>query len=272
MSAGPPLGHRVSRGVGRAALPAYAALALAFLQIPVVVVVLASLTTTSYLTVPPKGVTLRWYWDVLGDGAYLDAALFSLMLAVTATILSLGLGTAAAYALVRRRVPGAEAISAALMAPLVFPAVVVAVALLQYYTLVGLRGSFLALALAHTLITLPYVVRSVLASIAGADPAIEDAARTLGATGWTAFRLVTLPLIRPGLVAGAIFSFIVSFDNVPVSVFLVSVRETTLPVKIFAAVEHGIDPGIAAISTLLIIVTGLFLILAERWVGFHRFA
>ena len=123
---------------------------------------------------------------------------------------------------------------------------------------------------AHVLITVPYVVRSVLASLGGADHTLEEAAQTLGASPWTAFRLVTLPLIKPGLVAGGILSFIVSFDDVPVSIFLVSVRQTTLPVKIFSAVEHGIDPGIAAISTLLIIVTGLALVLAERWVGFHR--
>ncbi|SMF32162.1 putative spermidine/putrescine transport system permease protein [Tistlia consotensis] len=267
-----PLGLRIRRALAGAGLPAYAALALLFLQVPVIIVVLASITTTSYLTVPPVGATLKWYWQVLGDESYRDAIVFSLALAVVATLVALALGTAAAYALTRRRVPGAEAISAALMAPLVFPAVVVAVALLQYYTLIGVRGSFAGLAIAHVLITLPYVVRSVLASIAGADPALEEAARTLGADGWTAFRLVTLPLIKPGLVAGAIFSFIVSFDNVPVSIFLVSVRHTTLPVKIFTAVEHGIDPGIAAISTLLILATGFCLVVAERWVGFHRFA
>jgi putative spermidine/putrescine transport system permease protein len=263
---------RATRAVRASALPVYAALALLFLQLPVIVVVLASLTTTSYLTVPPVGITLAWYWKVLGDASYIDAMLFSLLLALTATFLALVLGTAAAYALIRNRIPGSEAISALLMAPLVFPAVVIAVALLQYYTLVGVRGSFAALAAAHALITLPYVVRSVLASLAGTDPVLEEAARTLGASPWSAFRRTTLPLIRPGLVAGGIFAFIVSFDNVPVSIFLVSVRNTTLPVKIFTAVEHGIDPGIAAISSMLIVVTGLCLILAERWVGFHRFA
>jgi putative spermidine/putrescine transport system permease protein len=272
MSTRPPLRYRTTRLVSRSALPLYAALALAFLQLPVIIVMLASVTTTSYLTVPPVGFTLDWYWRVLGDESYGEAIWFSLTLAVAATTLSLVFGTAAAYALVRRKVPGSDAIAAALMAPLVFPAVVVAVALLQYYTLTGVRGTFAAVAVAHVLITLPYVVRSVLASLAGSDPALEEAARTLGADGWTAFRMATLPLIKPGLVAGGIFSFIVSFDNVPVSIFLVSVRQTTLPVKIFTAVEHGIDPGIAAVSTMLIIVTGLCLIVAERWVGFHRFA
>jgi len=266
-----PLGYRLSRMARRAALPAYAAMALFLLQLPVIVVVLASVTTTSYLTVPPKGFTLDWYWQVLGDSSYREAILFSLQLAVTATVLSLIVGTAAAYALLRRKVPGANAIMAFLIAPLVFPAVVIAVALLQFYTLTGVRGSFGALAAAHLLITMPYVTRSVLASLAGADLALEEAARTLGANGWTAFQKVTLPMIRPGLVAGGIFSFIVSFDNVPVSIFLVSVRNITLPIKIFTAVEHGIDPGIAAVSTMLIIATGLCLILAERWVGFHRF-
>lgn len=255
----------------RRALPVYAALVLVLLQVPVVVVVLASLTTTSYLTVPPKGLTLGWYWQVLGDSSYVDAILYSLMLAIAATLASLVIGTAAAYALIRRAVPGADAVSAVLMAPLVFPAVVIAVALLQFYTLVGVRGSFPSLVVAHVLITMPYVVRSVLAGLGGADPTLEEAARTLGAGPWAAFRKVTLPLIKPGLVAGAIFSFIVSFDNVPVSIFLVSIRQTTLPVKIFTAVEHGVDPGIAAISTLLIIATGTCLVLAERWAGFHRF-
>lgn len=272
MSARPPLRYRATRLATGSALPLYAALALLFLQVPIIIVVLASVTSTSYLTVPPVGFSLQWYRDVLTDDGYLDAIVFSLVLAVAATAASLLFGTAAAYALVRRSVPGAEVVSAALMAPLVFPAVVVAVAILQYYTLIGVRGSFGALFAAHVLITLPYVVRSVLASLAGSDPALEEAARTLGADPWTAFAKATLPLIKPGLVAGGIFSFIVSFDNVPVSIFLVSVRQTTLPVKIFTAVEHGIDPGVAAISTMLIIITGLFLVVAERWVGFHRFA
>lgn len=264
--------RRLRRRLPGWTLAFFAAGVLLLLQVPVLVVVWASFTETSYLTVPPKGFTFRWYLEVLGDAGYRDAIAFSLYLAAVSTFGSLVLGTAAAYALIRRRLPWSEAISAFLMAPLVFPAVVIAVALLQFYSLTGMRGGFTGLVLAHVLITLPYVTRSVLASLAGADPALEEAARTLGANGWNAFRKVTLPLIRPGLVAGGIFSFIVSFDNVPVSIFLVSVRQTTLPVKIFAAVEHGIDPGIAAISTLLILTTGLALVLAERWAGFHRFA
>ncbi len=256
---------------GRTALVGYVAVLLFALQLPVIVVVLASLSDTSYLTVPPKGLTMKWFAKVLEDPSYLDAILTSLQLAVATTAGSLLLGTAAAYALSRRHVPQAEAFSAVLMAPLVFPAVVVGVALLQYYSLIGIRSSFAGVIAAHIVITVPYVARCALASLGGTHSELEDAARALGANGWTAFFLVTLPLIRPGLMAGGLFSFIVSFDNVPVSIFLLGVRDVTLPVKIFTAVEHGVDPTVAAVSTLLIIATAICLTVAERLIGFHRF-
>jgi putative spermidine/putrescine transport system permease protein len=145
------------------------------------------------------------------------------------------------------------------------------VALLQFYTLTGARGTGLGLTLAHVVITLPYVVRAALAGLASVDPAVEDAARVLGADGPTAFRLVTLPLVKPALVAGGLFAFITSLDNVPVSVFLLSASQNTLPVKIFTSVEHGVDPGVAAVSTLLIVATGAALIVAERLSGFHKY-
>lgn len=242
-----------------------------FLQVPVVVVVLAAFSTTSYLTIPPQGWTLAWFGKVLGDPTYLAAIRMSLILACGSTILSLVLGVAAAYGLFRKAVPGSEAITSFLMAPLVLPAVVIGVALLQYFSLTGLRGSLLALLMAHVVITVPYVVRSALASLAGLDLAVEEAARVLGATGFEAFRLVTLPLITPGLVAGALFAFITSLDNVPVTIFLVGAGQTTLPILIFSSVEMGVDPSVAAVSTLLIAATGLVLLLAERRFGFHRF-
>jgi len=260
----------LERGPGRA-ITALALGVVVFLQIPVIVVVLAAFSTTSYLTIPPQGLTLAWFGKVLTDPTYLAAIRMSLLLAVGSTLVSLVLGVAAAYALFRKALPGAEAITALLMAPLVLPAVVIGVALLQFYSLTGLRGSLAGLLLAHVVITVPYVVRSALASLSGLDGAVEEAARVLGASGPEAFRLVTLPLILPGLVAGALFSFITSLDNVPVTIFLISASQTTLPVLIFSSVEMGIDPSVAAVSTLLILATGLILLLAERRFGFHRF-
>ena len=252
-------------------LRTWVALVFAYLLLPVVVVALASFSRTSYLTVPPKGLTLRWFSAVLGDPEYVHAIVFSLGLALVATVGSLAVGVAASYALLRRRVPGGAVISALLNAPLIFPGVVVGVALLQFYALVRMNGTLLGLALAHMVITVPYVVRAVMASLQGIDPELESAARVLGASGPVAFFTVTLPLIRPGIAAGALFSFIVSFDNVPVSIFLLGAGQMTLPVKIFTAIEYGVDPSIAAISTMLIALTGLGLAAAERWIGFHRF-
>ena len=252
-------------------LRAWVTLVFAYLLLPVVVVVLASLSRTSYLTVPPQGVTLRWFGAVLQDAEYVGAIAFSVVLALVATLGSLVTGVAASYALVRHRVPGRELVAAWLNAPLIFPGVVIGVALLQFYALLHVNGTFVGLALAHMVITVPYVVRATLASLQGIDAELENAARVLGASGPVAFFTVTLPLARPGIAAGALFSFIVSFDNVPVSIFLLGASHMTLPVKIFSAIEYGVDPSIAAISTMLIVVTGLGLAAAERWIGFHRF-
>lgn len=249
-----------------------ALLVLLFLQIPVLVVVLASFSETSYLTIPPQGVTLKWYQAVLSDQTYLRAIKNSLILACASTAISLVLGVAAAYALFRRLLPGSEAITSLLISPLVVPSVVVGVAMLQYFTLTGFRGSFMVLIVAHVVITVPYILRSVLASLSGLDLSVEEAARCLGANGFTTFRLVTLPLIKPGLVAGALFAFVTSMENVPVTIFLASAKQTTLPIVIFSSVEMGVNPSVAAISTLLIVVTALVLLVAERWTGFHKFA
>lgn len=252
-------------------LAGVAFLVIVFLLVPVLVVVLAAFSQTAYLTIPPKGLTLHWFQVVLTDADYLQAGWTSLWLATTSTAGSLVLGLAAAYALHKRMVPGAEFLASVLMAPLVLPSVVLGVALLQYYTLTGLRGYSVGLWLAHVVITVPYVVRAALAGLSSVDSALEDAARVLGADGPTSFRLVTLPLLKPGLVAGGLFSFITSLDNVPVTVFLLSASQNTLPVKIFTSVEQGVDPSIAAVATLLIVGTGIALVVAERWTGFHKY-
>jgi putative spermidine/putrescine transport system permease protein len=248
-----------------------ALMVVVFLQIPVIVVVLASFSETSYLTIPPQGWTLKWFEAVFTSGNYLTAIKNSLILAVGATIISLLLGVAASYALFRKMLPGSEALTSLLMSPLIIPSVVIGVALLQYFTLVGLRGGFLVLLIAHVVITVPYIVRSALASLSGIDLSVEEAARCLGANGFTTFRLITLPLIKPGLVAGALFSFVTSMENVPVTIFLAGPRQTTLPILIFTSVEMGVDPSVAAVSTILIIATVAVLFVAERWTGFHRF-
>lgn len=250
----------------------YFALMIAVLLLPVVVVMLASVSETSYLTVPPKGVTAKWFGRVLADQSYRDTFTFSLGLAFATVGVSLVIGMASAYAMARfprRFVDGP--IASFLLSPLVFPGIVIGVALLQIYAAIGLLGSFWSLLAAHAVITAPYSMRCVMTALTRRQLQLEDAARTLGANRTVAFFTVTLPLARSGLVAAAIMSFITSFDNVPVSIFILGVRQQTLPVRIFNQVEYGADPSVAAISTIMILGTAAALLIAERVSGLHRY-
>lgn len=250
----------------------YVATVVAFLLTPIVVIVLASLTSTSYLAVPPRGLSLRWFEAVLNSPSYQTAIGSSLLLACVATAGATALGTIVAYGLTRYRPAGTQVLGAIFSAPLIIPGVVSGVALLQFLTMAGLRGSFMPLVALHILMALPYVIRSVSASIAAADPQVEEAAWTLGSSPLKTFFLVTLPIIKPGVVTGAIFAFIISMGEVAATIFVLTVRQTTLPVKIFSMVEFGVDPSIAAVSALMILFTAILLLIAEKWTGFHRFA
>lgn len=258
------------RAVRRALISLYLVLAIGFLLTPLVVVALASVTTTSYLAVPPRGFSLRWFQAVLTSSSYMSAILTSVSLALAATVTSTVIGTAAAYPLARYEFRGRAALAALVNAPLVVPGAVIGVALLQFLTQAGWRGGYGPLLALHVLVTVPYVVRSVLASFANADPLVEQAARTLGAAPIPAFFLATLPMIVPGVVSGAIFSFIISMGEVAATLFVLTVRQSTLPVKIFSMVEFGVDPSIAAACTMMIALTAMLLVLAARFTGFHR--
>jgi len=245
-------------------------LVFVFLLFPIFIVILASLSTTSYLTFPPEGLTLRWYVKAMSQDQYVNGFKFSLVLAAVTVIISTVIGTMAALALIRYRFPTKEAINAFIMSPLIFPMVIIGIALLQFFSSLGLANSFFGLVVGHVIITFPYLVRTVSASLQRFDESLEEAARTLGASRARTFFFVTFPLIRPGIMAGAIFAFIVSFDNVPVSIFLQGIKQSTLPVAIFSYIEYGIDPSIAAVSALLIFLTGFAIFIIERQIGLSQ--
>jgi putative spermidine/putrescine transport system permease protein len=242
-----------------------------FLLVPIVVVFLASVSTTSYLTFPPESLTLKWYGKALTQTQYVDGFKFSLVLAVVTVCISLTIGILAALAITRYSFPGRDFVNAFVLSPLIFPMIIIGIALLQFYSMLKVSGTFFGLVFGHVVITFPYVVRTVSASLYQFDESLEEAAMTLGANRFRTFFKVTLPLIKPGLIAGAIFAFIVSFDNLPVSIFLVGVKETTLPVVIFSYIEYGVDPSIAAVSTILTCLTGLAIFVLEKWIGFGKF-
>jgi putative spermidine/putrescine transport system permease protein len=228
-------------------------LILLYLVAPVIVVVATAFTTTAYPVFPPQGFTLQWFERFLGMPEFTEAIRRSALLAFSSTLVATVLGTFSALSLVRYRFTGREALSAFMLSPILFPTIVFGLALLVFYSRVGLSGSFAGLVIAHSVLTTPFVIRLVMASLAEFDPAVEEASRNLGAGWWRTFLQVTLPLIRPGVLAGAVFAFIISFDELVVTLFLAGPDMTTLPVRIYTYVEFSSDPTISAISTMLIV-------------------
>ena len=244
----------------------------AFMFLPVAVVVLTSLNPGQYLQLPPRGLSLRWYAAALTPD-WLEPFRVSLTLAAGTALGAIVLGLPAAFALVRHRFPGRDAINALLLSPISLPAIVSGVAILQFLSLAGLHGliGFRALLLAHVALTTPYAIRTIAISLHGFDRSLEHAAANLGATPWRTLRHVTLPLIKPGLFAGMVFAFIVSFNNVPVSLFLVRPGMITLPIRILNYLEYRFDPSLAAVNMLSLFVILLIVVIAERAAGFTRF-
>jgi putative spermidine/putrescine transport system permease protein len=240
---------------------------LAFIIAPLVVPVMMSVSDTPYIKFPPEGFTLAWYGKVLADPEAQRSFLFSLWLALVVTGLALVLGTTCAMGLVRHRFAGRDAILLLVLSPLVVPLLVTGVALLQFFSMLGSRATFAHLVIGHTIVCLPYVVRTVSASLAVADPNLEDAARVMGAGPWRVFRRVTWHQIQPGVLAGAIFAFIVSFDDYPISMWLADAANFPLPLFLYVAIERFFDPSIAAISSLMIFFGLLLVFVTEKVLG-----
>src|SRR6266446_2105996 len=184
--------------------------------------------------------------------------------------LALILGTAASLALARYTFPGRQWLNTFFMSPLIFPPIITGIALLQFFSTLGIRATFFTLMVGHTLITIPYVVRTVTASLQGLRSNVEEAARLLGANPWQTFWYITLPLIKPGLLAGGIFAFITSFDNYTISMWLKSAEETPLPLRIFFYIERIMDPSVAAVSGAMILFSIVLVIVTEKAVGLSR--
>jgi len=243
-----------------------------FLLAPLVVVAGVSVSESQFIAFPPDGLTLRWYEEVLASDAYLAAAALSLQVAVLVTLAATIVGGAAAIALHRRRLPGSDALATAFLSPLVLPTIIYAIGMLMLWSALFGPVSLLTLALSHTVIALPYVVRTTLAVLAESDPFLEEAARTMGAGRLQRLFHVVVPQCLPGLAAGAFFAFNISFDEAVLSLFLRKPGLTTLPVQIYGQLEFSPDPSVAAVSTIMIGVTVLLIVVIDRLLGLQRFA
>lgn len=256
--------------MGRRLLTAYNVAAYLFLLAPIAIVVVLSFSDGATLTFPPPGLSLRWFTYLAGRDEFIAATLVSLQVAALASVGAVVLGLLAALALVRQRFVGKAFVEGLLMGPLVLPGIITGIALLQYFTAAGFVRSFERLVLGHLVICTPYAVRSLTASLYGIDASLEEASSTLGASGWRTFRRVLIPLLRPGLAAAGIFTFVTSFDNVVVSIYLIGADTVTLPIRILTYLEWQFDPSIAAISTIFIVVTTIVVALTEALTGLSR--
>lgn len=257
--------------LGHAALAAFAAVTFAFILAPILVVVFASVTPRGYLEFPPRGLSFRWYAEVLTSWAWGRAFLTSIALATVAATATTFVCFLAALVTTRRKVPAKNTLELLIQLPLLLPHAALAMALFSLILFLGLRGTFLGLVTAHLILVMPFVYAPIVNGLRQHDLSVEEAAATLGADPVTVFRKITLPMIRPALVSAFLFSFIISFDEVTVSVFLIGVDLTTLPVKVLSDIQASASPAIAAVSTMLMLLTLVMVYVINRLVGIRMF-
>ncbi len=248
---------------GRIGAFAVVSAVLVFMALPIVVIVVLSFSSASYLTFPPPAFGVRWYQEYLGSAEWLAATGLSLSVAASVVVLATILGTLAALGLARLPPVLRNLAAALILSPLIVPVIVVAIGIYYAYSRYGLVGTPIGLVLGHTCLAVPFVVISVNASLAGLDRRLEQAALSLGATPWGTFRQVTLPLIRPSVLTGALFAFITSFDELVVALFLSGSGAVTLPRRMWDDLRFAIDPTIAAVSTLTIVLTASLLVVVH---------
>ncbi|MER9858757.1 MULTISPECIES: ABC transporter permease [unclassified Mesorhizobium] len=237
------------------ALLGFTALVAGFLLLPVVFIVLLSFGSSRWLAFPPPGWTLKWYQELFADPAWLDAALTSAKIATITAILSVVVGLLASFALVRGQFAGREILRGLLLTPMVLPVVVFAIAIYAFFLRLGLGGTTIGFVIAHSVLALPFAIIPIATALEGFDKSIEDAAIVCGASPLEARLRITLPSIRIGIFSAAIFSFLASWDEVVVAIFMASPSLQTLPVKIWGSLRADLSPVIAAASSLLVGLT-----------------
>jgi putative spermidine/putrescine transport system permease protein len=263
----------MSRGfdAGNAAYLALNGAIVAFLLLPIAVVVIFALNPTPYISFPPVGITLHWFVKFFSSSEFMNALWLSLYVAVIVVVLSTVIGAMCALAIARGNLPGARLLTTLFLSPLMLPAILTGLSLFQVLMLAGVGRPVWGLVVGHTLVAVPYVLRTTLAVLHNFDRRIEEAAAMLGAPPARVFFEVTLPLIRPGVIAGGIFAFIVSFDQLPISLFLVVPGGETLPVVLLNYIRFDLDGAIAAASMVSIVLALSAVLILERIIGLRAY-
>lgn len=235
-------------GIMRSLVLAINTATLIFLLAPFAIVVVFAINPTNYVEFPPVGVSLVWFRKFFESSEFIDALLYSLQIAAVATVLSAVLGASGALAINRTNLPGKQAMIAIFLSPLMIPTILTGLGLFQMFLLLDVGRPAWGIILGHTVVCIPYVIRTTLAVLEGFDRRLEEAALNLGAGPVKTFFEVTLPNISPGVAAGAVFAFVISFDQVPISLFLVEPGRETFPIRMFNYLLYNFDGAIAAAS------------------------
>jgi len=262
----------LKRKLPTVSLVTYVALFFIFLIGPIFIVVAISFTATPYVVFPPEGFSLQWYERFFDYPPFVNGLIVSIELALATAVVGVIMGVPAALAVTRGRLPYSDSIMVFLLSPLSMPLIVVGFALMFYLSALGFGVSFLSLLIAHTVISVPYIIRTVAGVYRGISPEFEESAAALGANRLQIFWHITLPMIKPGIFAGMLFAMLISIDNLPISFFFGSVETNTLPVVMLSYLENQFDPSVAAASTIQLLVALVGLFVVERIYGLDAMA
>lgn len=252
--------------LGRWVLYILCGLIFIYLILPIFVILPISFSSSRFLQFPPTGFSLQWYEKFFSGRNWIAATIRSFQVAVLTTIFATGLGTLASFAFVRGQFPGKKLLYGMVLSPLIIPVIITAVATYYIFARIRLIGTIWALVFAHTVLALPFVVVNVTSTLQGFDITLERAALSLGANRLVTFLRVTFPMIWPGVVSGALFAFITSFDEVVIAIFLTGSRPT-LPKQMWDGIRIAINPTISAVSSLLIIFSIILLLSLQLFAG-----
>jgi ABC-type spermidine/putrescine transport system permease subunit II len=258
-----PMNNVLKINYGKVGLAVFASVTFIFLMIPSLMAIPMSFTNTLFLVFPPEGFTVKWYHNFLTEERWVEPTLLSLRLAGVTTLVSLILGTLASLALVRGVLPFKRTINLFVISPMMIPVIIIAFAAYGLYAKLHLIGSFWGIVTAHTILCCPFVILIINANLYRFDINLEKAARNLGASAMKTFLLITLPLIKPGMISAGVFCFITSMDELVLTMFLIGTRKTTLPLRIFSQIQFRIDPVVATASTFFVVASiAIFIVLA----------
>ncbi len=264
-------GHRFRRSLAFFLVWTLRGGAFLLLFLPILLVVLLSFSGDAYTTLPPHSYSMRWYANVFATGEFVDSFFISAIVAMTATPISVIIGTLTAYGLWKHPSRGVRLLESIFMAPILLPLVVTGLALLVFFNRGYFQTGLWNIIVAHVVITLPYSFRSVLAALGRYDRQLDEVAASLRVSPARAFWHVTIPMIRPGLFAGALFSFVMSFDDFATTIFLVTPGTNTLPISIYQYMEFNLDPTVSAVSSILIVLAVIGVLIVDKVVGMDRF-